>query len=267
MRFVILLAAIALCVLLERTVRYRFRNAPFFRDYFTTDLVYLATALGLGTWMAALYVEPLAAWIGAHVPLPRVTEFDVPFWAAVPAALVLYDLGSWITHFLLHRYDTLWEFHKIHHSTRIVDWLATFRSHAVEQLLRNVIPPAIPIVLGLPLDATLYAGGLYAAFAVFNHSNTQLNLRSVEWLLITPRLHRMHHLTGSTCQKNFGTVFSLWDRLFGSFAATADESGGFGVPGETGTYPQSWLPQFVEPIKRVGRTPDAAQPGPTSPAA
>lgn len=258
MRLLILFATILFCVVVERIARSRYREAPFFRDYFTTDLVYLATALGLGLWMATIYVGPMADWIESKLPIARIAYIDLPRWVLVPVALAHYDFGSWLTHFLLHRSNTLWELHKVHHSARVVDWLATFRSHVLEQVLRNVIPPAVLIVVGFPLDAILIAGGLYASFAVFNHSNTKLNLRWIEGVFVTPRLHRMHHLTGVTCQKNLGTVLTLWDRIFGTFESKESGESTYGVPGEAESYPQTWPRQFVEPIKRIGgHTPPA----------
>ncbi len=248
---IILLSAIVGCVLTERTLRYRFRDAPFFRDYFTSDITYLLVAVGLGFWMGLTYITPLTEWIESQAQIPRLAQFDLPAWVLIPIGVVLVDLGNWLAHYWMHRSDMLWEMHKVHHSSRVVDWLATFRSHIGEQILRNVLGPAILIVIGFPLDVTLLSTGVYAAFAVFQHSNTRLNLRAIEPLLITPRLHRMHHVPGGTCQKNFGTVLTLWDRIAGTFEPAGPESEVFGVPGEVETYPQRWLPQMVEPLRRL----------------
>jgi sterol desaturase/sphingolipid hydroxylase (fatty acid hydroxylase superfamily) len=248
---IILLCTIAACILVERIARYRYRDAAFFRDYFTSDVTYLVMAVGLGLWMGLTYVTPLTVWIESQVQIPRLAQLDLPKWVLIPAGLLLVDLGNWLAHVLLHRSDTLWEMHKVHHSSRVVDWLATFRSHLGEQGLRNLMGPMFLIAIGFPLDVTLFATGSYAAFGVFQHSNTRLNLGALEPLFITPRLHRMHHVPGGTCQKNFGTVLTVWDRLAGTFEPAGNESEVFGVPGEVETFPQTWLPQFVEPFRRL----------------
>jgi len=168
-------------------------------------------------------------------------------------ALVAIDLGNYLAHFLLHRYGALWEFHKVHHSSRTLDWLAIFRSHIVEQALRRLIAPALLIIAGFPIKAVVLAGGLFTAWGMLNHSNLKLNLRFLETILITPRLHRLHHVP-ETEGCNLGTFFTFWDRMRGTFVqAELEETCTFGVAGEVDSYPQGWFPQFVEPVRRLLR--------------
>lgn len=253
MKFLILAATILAVVVLERTARFRFRDARFFRDYFTSDLVYLASALGIAAWLTAAYHEPLTAWADANLPIPRIASINLPLWMSVPLAAMLVDLGHFVAHFLMHRSDALWQLHKVHHSSHTVDWLATFRSHVGEQILRNVLGPLFLIVLGFPITVAALGVGVHAAFAVFNHSNTRLNLRMLEAVFITPRLHRMHHVPGVMFQKNFGTVITLWDRIAGTYDRRELDSEEYGVPDEVHTYPQTWGPQFLEPFRRFAR--------------
>lgn len=250
MKLLILLTAILGSIWLERMIRYRFRALPFFRDYFTTDLFYLIGALGLGAWMGNAYLAPVTAWVNEAVPLPRFIALELPLWASAPVALLLYDAAEYGVHRMLHGSDALWEIHKIHHSSRALDWLATFRSHVSEQVLRNLFGPALLFLLGFPLDAIALSTGLYAAFAVFNHSNTRINLRWIEPLMITPRLHRMHHFADASSQTNLGTVLTLWDRIFGTYDPRPLEADVLGVPDEVESYPQTWMRQFIEPPRR-----------------
>src|SRR5262249_24736250 len=140
------------------------------------------------------YVVATSQWIGASWGIPRLASLNLSMWITVPLALVAIDLGNYAAHFLLHRYEALWEFHKVHHSSHMLDWLATFRSHLLEQVLRRLIAPALLIILGFPLKAMVLAGGLFTAWTMLNHSNLKLNLRFLEPILITPRLHRLHHI-------------------------------------------------------------------------
>jgi len=124
----------------------------------------------------------------------------------------------------------------------------------VEQALRRSIAPALLIVTGFPIKAAVLAGGLFTAWGMLNHSNLKLNLRFLEPILITPRLHRLHHVP-ETEGHNLGTFFTFWDRMRGTFVQTElEETCTFGVAGEIDSYPQSWLPQFVEPVRRLLRT-------------
>lgn len=238
---------------LERFSKIHFMASPFFRRYFLSDVIYMLTGFVAGGSLGAAYIAWGSGWIGDHLALQRLAGFDLPLWLSTLVALVALDFGNYFAHYLLHRSNLLWEFHKIHHSSRTLDWLATFRSHVIEQALRRLIAPALLILAGFSIKPVALAGGLFIAWAIFNHSNLRLNLRFLEPVLITPRLHRLHHLP-ETENHNLGTVFTFWDRLRGTFMiADANADSVFGVGNEIETYPQGWAEQFIEPPKRIVR--------------
>jgi sterol desaturase/sphingolipid hydroxylase (fatty acid hydroxylase superfamily) len=244
--------AVLLLALLERLSRLRFRSSPLFRRFFTSDVIYLLTGFVAGGSLTAAWFATSSQWIGQW-GLFRLAALNLPLWVTVPLALVAIDLGNYTAHLLLHRSSLLWEFHKVHHSSQTLDWLATFRSHLIEQTLRRLLAPALLILAGFPVNAVSLAGGIFIAWAMCNHSNLRLNLSFLEPVLITPRLHRLHHVP-ETENRNFGTIFTFWDRLRGVLviAETGSECR-FGVAGETGTYPQGWFVQLIEPVRRIVR--------------
>src|SRR5439155_430340 len=152
--------------LLERSERLRFRASPLWRAHAASDVIYLLTGYVAGGSLALAYVVATSHWLG-RIGLPRLAA---PRWASVPLALVALDLGNYAAHWLLHRVDVLWEFHKAHHSSPTLDWLATFRSHLVEQTLRRLVGPTLLIVAGVPPDAVVGAAALFTAWAMPNHS-------------------------------------------------------------------------------------------------
>jgi len=241
----------ALCAVLERLGRLRFRASPFFRPYFASDVSYLLTGFVAGGSAAMAYVATASGWLEGRLGLPSVASTDLPLAVSVVAGLVALDLGNYGAHVLLHRVDALWELHKVHHSSRSLDWLATFRSHILEQAVRRLVAPLLLIATGFPLDAVVLAHGLFLTWAMLNHANLRLDLRFLEPILITPRLHRLHHVPGTT-ERNLGTVFTFWDRLRGTLVTVeASPACTFGVPGEVTTYPQGWVAQLVEPPRRI----------------
>jgi sterol desaturase/sphingolipid hydroxylase (fatty acid hydroxylase superfamily) len=235
---------------LERLPALRFRCAPLLRACFASDVVYLLTGFVAGTSLATAYIVSASGLLG-HWGVPRLTMVEMPLWLGAAIALVGLDAGNYAAHWLLHRFDVLWEIHKVHHSSPTLDWLATFRSHLLEQMLRRLIAPLAVIAIGLPLDATLVGAAIFNAWAMLIHSNLALDLRWLEPVLVTPRLHRIHHAP-PTSHRNFGTLLVLWDRLLrGRFVdrdVRADVR--FGVPGEVDRYPQGWWPQLVAPFGR-----------------
>jgi sterol desaturase/sphingolipid hydroxylase (fatty acid hydroxylase superfamily) len=227
---------------LERVRALRFVSSAFLRPWFGTDLIWQLFALGV-----PMLARP---WLAQYVP-PGVIESwrEVPLVVSAATAIVLHDGVACAIHVLLHRFDVLWAVHKVHHSSRTLDWLATTRQHVLEGLARSVPAQAVLLFAGLPLEAVSAAIGVYAIFAVLGHSNLRVNLRWLEPLFVTPRIHRRHHVPETT-QNNFGTTFSIWDRLMGSLVVrdtSPDEA--LGVPGEVESYPQSFRRALLEPLR------------------
>lgn len=237
---------------LERLPGLRFRRAPLFRRFFASDMFYLLTGFVAGTSLTYSFIFSASQVLGS-LGAPRLSTLDVPLGISGIVALIAIDFGNYAAHWLLHRYDALWEIHKVHHSSRLLDWLSTFRSHILEQFLRRVLAPLMLVLIGVPLDAVALGASVFYAWAMLIHSNLSLNLRKLEPILVTPRLHRLHH-DSSTANKNLGTVFTIWDRMLGT--SDVRESSGsviFGVPGEVGKYPQGWWAQFIEPFRVAAR--------------
>jgi sterol desaturase/sphingolipid hydroxylase (fatty acid hydroxylase superfamily) len=240
---------------LEQVPQLRFRESSFFRRYFISDVIYLLTGYVAVASLSLSYIILGSSFVGKTIGLPQLASLKLSLWVAVPMALLALDLGQYISHYLLHRYDFLWEFHKIHHSSPVIDWLATFRAHFVEQVVRRIIGPLLLIVAGFPVSAALLAGGIFIAWAEFNHANLKLDLRFLEPVFITPRLHKIHHVP-ATMERNLGTIFTFWDRLRGTFVRADPGEASARVPvfgnGEA-NYPQTWATQLVEPIRRIAR--------------
>ena len=245
MAFVI--AAVALIAGLERMRRWRFQPAPFLRRRFGTDVAYLVTGHVATAGVALGWIAVGGALVG-RLGVPRLA---LSRWVAVPLAVVALDAGNYAAHWLLHRVDALWEFHQIHHSSPTLDWLATFRSHLVEQALRRLVAPLLLILAGVPVDVAGTAAAIFVAWAVLNHANLRLPLGLLEPVVITPRLHRLHHLPATT-ERNLGTILTLWDRLRGTLVTTEPAPHVFGVSGKRpGAYPEGWWRQLVEPVRRL----------------
>jgi len=235
---------------IERAPQLRFAALSFFRPLFASDALYLATGFVAGTSASIAFVLAASAAVGA-LGVPRLETLDLPLLASVPIALVALDLGNYSCHWLLHRFDPLWELHKVHHSIRQLDWLATFRSHLLEQTLRRLLAPIGLILLGVPVAAVAAAGAIFNGWAILNHANLALDLAFLEPVFVTPRLHRSHHAAATT-HRNLGTVFSVWDRLRGALVVEdLMPATPFGVPGEVESYPQGWGRQLVEPLRRI----------------
>ncbi|TGM85542.1 sterol desaturase family protein [Leptospira licerasiae] len=149
--------------------------------------------------------------------------YSVLFWLAN-------DFGRFFAHLLLHK-TFLWEFHKLHHSAKVLNPLTVYRVHPVEAILVNslgalcsgivtgiavfIFPNGINMLSFLGVNAGIFIFNLYA-----NLRHSHIGLRFPKWLskiLLSPAQHQIHHSTNITLQnKNIGVSFALWDILFGS---------------------------------------------------
>ncbi len=246
---------------LERIPALQFTPSPFLRRYLATDAAWYLVATAANVIAAFVFLPQLS-----RLAIPGVTDAvrALPWFGQLALAIVVYDCAAFAVHVCLHRSEALWSVHKVHHSSRHLDWLATTRAHMFENFVRQVAAQVPLFALGMPAWIVASALIVYAGFALIGHSNLRLGGPFVETVFITPRLHRLHHVP-ATSQKNLGTILTIWDRLSGRFLArdtTADQA--VGVPGELDEYPQRFLAAFRQPFKEARLRRVTSNPGATS---
>jgi sterol desaturase/sphingolipid hydroxylase (fatty acid hydroxylase superfamily) len=163
-------------------------------------------------------VVVLAAVHGADERgLGLVRWLALPRWVAVPLIVVLLDYTLWIWHWLNHRVVMLWRFHAAHHADLDLDASSALRFHPGELLLSLPFRACQVVLIGATLWPLFIWEGLLFVFTQFHHSNLRLPERAdrvLSQLVITPRLHGIHHSRRpAELHANFGTLLSIWDRL------------------------------------------------------
>lgn len=241
---------------LERLPALRFRELSRPRRFLATDVAWYGVAI-VATAISVFVLRPVLSRL-SFGPV-RDAVGGLPYVAKLALGVVVFDLVSFLVHRCLHRYDRLWSLHKVHHSTLELDGFATTRTHMIENMLRFVPSQALLFVLGMPVAVVATTVAIAAIYGVSNHSNLGLNLRWIEPVFVTPRLHRRHHIP-STTMNNYGGIFTIWDRLAGTLVradTTPDER--YGVPGEIDSYPQRFADAFRQPLlEHRASTPGAA---------
>ena len=151
--------------------------------------------------------------------------------AIVTLSVLLLDMLIYWQHRLFHTVPMLWRFHKMHHADSHVDTTTGLRFHPVEIAMSLGIKAAAVGMLGVPAIAIVIFEVALNGFALFNHANIRLPQKwddRIGLLLITQRLHRIHHSQAKNeSNSNYGFSVSWWDRLFNSFtprAAFSDET-------------------------------------------
>ena len=146
----------------------------------------------------------------------------------VVLSVVLLDLIYYGVHRLNHRVPFLWRFHRAHHSDLDVDMTTSVRFHLGEVLITTGIKGMSVVVLGVSPIGLLVSETALLAAGQFQHSNLRLPAVLERWLrlvIVTPPMHWIHHSRRSVEHNtNYGTMFSGWDRWFGTYFTGGQQS-------------------------------------------
>ena len=139
----------------------------------------------------------------------------------VIANVLMLDYSLWIWHWLNHRVDFLWRFHRVHHVDLDLDAATGARFHFGEMSLSTVyrwlqIRVIDPDPRALSIWQTMLLVSIF-----FHHSNTRLAEdadRMLSHVVVTPRMHGIHHsIIARETNSNFASLFTVWDMLHGAF--------------------------------------------------
>jgi sterol desaturase/sphingolipid hydroxylase (fatty acid hydroxylase superfamily) len=191
-------------------------------------------------------------------------------------ALVLLDYTLYLWHVLLHRVPLLWRIHLVHHADLDLTASTALRFHFAEMVLSAPWRAAQVALVGVrPPVLALWQRAAFVEI-VFHHANLRLPARLDRWLghlVMTPRLHGIHHSTvREETDSNWSSGLVLWDRLHGTLRRDVPQRAiAIGVPAcrdptkltlahllamPFGPERPAWQPHFVS---REGRAHDAAQ--------
>jgi sterol desaturase/sphingolipid hydroxylase (fatty acid hydroxylase superfamily) len=159
---------------------------------------------------------------------------NLPIWINVILAVMVLDLiGAYLIHFLQHKITALWRFHIIHHTDTYVDTTTANRHHPGESVFRAIFTAIAIFIAGAPFAVVMLYQSVSALLSQFNHANINLPKWlqvSISWLIVTPNMHRVHHhYVQPYTDTNYGNIFSIWDRVFNTFAKKKNSELIFGV--------------------------------------
>ena len=149
--------------------------------------------------------------------------FELPVWLHVVLGVLLLDLvGAYFIHWVEHKVRWMWKFHLVHHSDTNVDVTTGLRHHPGEIVFRSSFTILGVLLLGLPMGIIMFYQTLSVIFAQITHANIKMPRsidRALSLIFVTPLMHKVHHhFERPLTDTNFGNIFSVWDRLFGTFA-------------------------------------------------
>lgn len=197
------------------------------------NTLFIFTALPIQLLLTG-FIVLISGWTNAHHwGLINFIPYHTNPWVYYISLFLLLDLCEYIYHVVMHKIDTLWKFHLVHHSDLKVDVSTTVREHPGETCIRTcclmlwtfLLGPAVAVLILRQTFQTIANISAHTEFRLSDRAN-----RIIGFIFITPNLHHVHHhheLPYTDC--NYGDVLSIWDRLFGTYTELEREKTVFGI--------------------------------------
>lgn len=197
-------------------------NLAFLALVTPVQLVLITACLGVAEWVT------LHHW-GLVYLIPGTRNI----WLRYGLTFLMLDFLDYAYHYMAHRVPAFWRLHLVHHSDEAVDVSTTFREHPAETAIRVSFLTLWVFICGASVPVLILRQTAETFANVGQHLTFRLPPRAARimgWLFVTPNLHHMHHhcrLPGTNC--NYGDVFSIWDRIFGTYVVRPAETIVFGI--------------------------------------
>lgn len=203
----------------------------------------------------ALLVAPIIAllvqvirggvsWSGIGLGTPGWWE-SIGTVPTVFAAVFLGDFVSYWRHRLEHT-RLLWPAHAVHHSDAEMTWLTLQRFHPINRATTSTIDILGLALLGFPDWALVANVMLRHYYGEFIHADLPWTYGPLKTVFVSPVMHRWHHARDVVgAGSNFATVFSVFDRAFGTFHVPGPCNVPLGVTDDMG---QGTVGQLLYPL-------------------
>jgi len=186
------------------------------------NLFFTVTTIIINFTLAFLLLGT-ADWVQANnFGIINWLPIDIPLWLYVFLGVLFLDFfGAYLAHFTEHKIKPLWMVHLVHHSDHKVDTTTANRHHPLESIIRFTFTLFGVLIVGTPIAIVMIYQSLSLVFTQFTHANIKMS-RSLDKLLsyfiVSPDMHKVHHhnLLPYT-DSNYGNIFSIWDRLLGTY--------------------------------------------------
>jgi sterol desaturase/sphingolipid hydroxylase (fatty acid hydroxylase superfamily) len=213
-----ILAAMALIAFVETLVPLHARGL-WNRAHLAPNLVLTGITFGANLVLNAVLLAIVLRVEDAGFGLLHL--LSLPPLPAAFLAIAALDLSFYAAHVSWHKVPALWRFHAVHHSDPAVDVTTTIRQHPGETLLRGAVLAAAIVAVGPSVAAFAVYRTAAALNGLLEHANLRIPRRlDAALALVTtwPHYHKIHHSRAAAeTDSNYGNLFSVWDRLFGTY--------------------------------------------------
>ncbi len=171
-------------------------------------------------------------------------------WAQLIVFFIILDFVQWFTHVVLHRYEFLWNFHKVHHSIKEMGFAGHLRYHWMENIIYKPLKTVgVMLIGGFEPEQAFIVHFITIAIGHLNHANIKITWGPLKYVFNNSVMHLYHHVKALPSSHghgvNFGISLSLWDYIFKTDYIPED-SGKIELGWENDeNFPQDFLGQLV----------------------
>ena len=179
----------------------------------------------------------------------------LPGWLQLVLIFVLRDFMQWNIHRMYHRVNWMWEFHKVHHSTKEMGFAALLRYHWMENILYRTLEYIPLAMIGFGITDFFIVHIFTLVIGQLSHANLKIPLGYFKYLFNGPQMHLWHHAKDFPASHpngfNYGITLSVWDYLFKTnYWPSDDEHLPVGLPGKE-NFPEDFVGQTMRPFQRI----------------
>lgn len=187
-----------------------------------TRSILVIAAFSIGTsHLVQIYLQDGMIMMFAPLKLLSIAKLNFPPFLIFSIGFLFLDFLTYAIHRLSHRVTVLWRLHAIHHSDEHVTALSAVLHHPFETLANFTLVMFFSVIVGVPILVLVIYSFVGAAHNAFAHADIVLPHwidRPLRYLVVTPDIHRTHHSARfDEGNSNFGQIFTIWDRLLGTY--------------------------------------------------
>jgi sterol desaturase/sphingolipid hydroxylase (fatty acid hydroxylase superfamily) len=238
------------------------KNQSIFRKDFWLDTFYmffnffllnLIVLIALSN-SAAQLLNDILKIIGLSISNFQLLEINkLPFALRIFIFFIVIDFVQWWTHRLLHKFEFLWNFHKVHHSVKQMGFAAHLRYHWMEPVVYNSLK-YIPLAIigGFSAQDIAFVHFFNITIGHLNHANINWDYGWLKYVLNNPKMHIWHHSKELPEERkfgvNFGITLSIWDYIFKTnYIPYSGRDIELGFKGDE-QFPKNFIQQEIYPL-------------------
>jgi sterol desaturase/sphingolipid hydroxylase (fatty acid hydroxylase superfamily) len=200
------------------------KSQKIFRKGFWIDIIYMFFNFFLFSIIIIGFYEAFNKLLYdlSGIASNSIALIDLSTFSQISQLIIFFitlDFFQWLTHIMMHRFDFLWKFHKVHHSVKEMGFAAHFHYHWMENILYKPLKVfAVMLIGGFEPEQAYLIHFLTITIGHLNHSNIKLSYGAFKYIFNNPIMHLHHHASSSSNNfktgVNFAISLSIWDYIF-----------------------------------------------------